>query len=195
MLAQTGDGMDISKYLPMIESPALKSFLAALVVVCIAAMLYSVASRAFVLAERRGALLRPVAKLLRLLLRWFALILTLLLVLGELGILQNVWAAMLAILTMVAIGFVAVWSMLSNISSTLLILIYQPFRIGDHIEVPSDDLQGEVINLNLFFTTIREESGALIQLPNNTFFQKPIRRTRGNKKVDLYEQFVSKEPQ
>jgi len=44
------------------------------------------------------------------------------------------------------------------------------------------------------FTILRADNGDMIQIPNNTFFQKSIRRTPGEKKIDLYEQLVKEDP-
>jgi hypothetical protein len=41
---------------------------------------------------------------------------------------------------------------------------------------------------------LREDSGDLIQVANNSFFQKPFRRTAGKQKVDLYDQLLKEEP-
>jgi small-conductance mechanosensitive channel len=35
----------------------------------------------------------------------------------------------------VALGFVAAWSILSNATSAVLVLILRPFRIGDTVEL------------------------------------------------------------
>jgi small-conductance mechanosensitive channel len=114
-----------------------------------------------------------------------------LLVLQELGVLHNVWTAILAVMAMVAIGFIAVWSILSNVLSTFLILLYRPFRIGDQIRVPSDGLEGKVVDLNLMFTTLKNENDGFIQIPNNQFFQKAICRIQTDEKeVSLYDQLI-----
>ena len=110
------------------------------------------------------------------------------LLLSVFGVLESVWAAFLAVIAMVAIGFVAVWSVLSNAFCTLMLLIYQPFQIGDRIIIPADSLEGEVSDLNLMYTTLRGAEGDIIQIPNNQFFQKAIRRIPGKKDTDLYEQ-------
>ena len=140
----------------------------------------------------KGGVAEPVVRLLRLFLRWFFVGLILLLVMQQLGVLQNVWSALIAVMAMIAVGFVAVWSILSNILSTLLILLYKPFRIGEFIQIPSDSLSGKVEDLNLMYTTLRDEDGYQVQIPNNLFFQKALRRKPGDEDVDLYEQLSKK---
>lgn len=156
-------------------------------IVVIGAVFYLLTRRGIGLLVK-GGLAEPVARVLRIFLRWTLVTIVGLIVLQELNILHNVWSALVATMAMVAVGFIAVWSILSNILSTLLILLYRPFKIGDDIEIPSESLSGTVEDLNLMFTTLKAEDGQLIQIPNNLFFQKPIRRRQGDARIDLFEQ-------
>ncbi len=99
------------------------------------------------------------------------------------------FAVLGGLLALLGIGFVAVWSILSNVLCTLLLLTVRPFRIGDEVELPPDPLRGRVVDLNLFFTTLQAPDGRLVQLPNNLFFQRAIIRRRAEVGVSLGEQF------
>ncbi|MFW6241937.1 MAG: mechanosensitive ion channel family protein, partial [Thermodesulfobacteriota bacterium] len=86
--------------------------------------------------EREEFLTPAIVVVLRLALKWLLFVFGLLLALQQTGVsLNNVWTTLSAVLTLVAVGFVAVWSILSNFLCTLILLIFQPFRIGDEIEV------------------------------------------------------------
>ena len=154
-------------------------------------VVYSLMKRGLKLLAERGALAVPLIRLFRLFMRWTVVSVVILLVLQELGILHNVWTGLLTIMAMVAAGFVAVWSILSNILSTLLILVYRPFRIGDEIKIPSDVLEGKVVDLNLMFTTLETDENQLVQIPNNQFFQKATIRIKTEQKdISLYDQLI-----
>ncbi len=168
--------------------PMAKQILSPVAVISICGIIYALARRGLSAMQTRRALAPPVVTLLKILLRWTFMLLVIFFLLSAFGILENVWAAFLAIIAMVAVGFVAVWSVLSNVFCTLLLLIYKPFQIGDHIVIPADSLEGEVTDLNLMYTTLAGEDGVIIQIPNNQFFQKAIRRIPGEKIKDLYEQ-------
>lgn len=99
------------------------------------------------------------------------------------------FAALGGLLALIGIGFVAVWSTLSNVLCTLLLLTVRPFRVGDELELVPDPIRGRVVDLNLFFTTLQAEDGRLIQLPNNLFFQRVVVRRRAEVGVTLGEQF------
>lgn len=96
----------------------------------------------------------------------------------SLGIdLQGLWSTLVAALSLVAIGFVAMWSILSHMLASILIVVFRPFEVGDRIEVVGDDpLVGEVVDLNPVYTTLRAEDGGTLQVPNNLFFQKAVKR-------------------
>lgn len=166
------------------------------VITLVSFLLYQVARRGLTLMLKNGKVDAPLVSTLRVLLRWTFFVVTLLLILQQVGLLQNVWAALLATIATVAIGFVAGWSILSNVFCTILILIYRPFRIGDIVELPTSDIKGnmikgEVIDLNFMYTSLKNERNEIIQVPNNTFFLQPTVRTPGNQSVSLYEQLKS----
>lgn len=112
----------------------------------------------------------------------------LLLILEQLGVSATVlWTAMTGFLAVAAIAFFAGWSVLSNTFCTLLIVTTRPFRLHDHIEVLENGekpgLRGQVIDINLIYTTLRETgpegtSDSVLQIPNSLFFQRVVRRWR-----------------
>ncbi len=115
-----------------------------------------------------------------------------LLVLAELGIeIAPLWTLVSAVFAMIAIGFVAVWSVASNVLCALMLLIYQPFKVGSAVELPVAGVRGKVVNFNLIYTTLRGEEGDLIEVPNNAFFQQPIRHREKGTCIGLEEQLTT----
>ncbi|MGV8941304.1 MAG: mechanosensitive ion channel family protein [Lysobacter sp.] len=109
----------------------------------------------------------------------------LLLILERLGVSGTVlWTAFTGFAAVGAVAFFAAWSVLSNIFCTALILTTRPFRLNDHIEVlESGDkpgLKGRVVDINLIYTTLQETidgaESSVLQIPNNQFFQRSVRR-------------------
>ncbi len=91
--------------------------------------------------------------------------------------LQGLWSTLVPVLSLVAIGFVAMWSILSHMLASILIVIFRPFEVGDRVEIVGDDsVVGEVTDLNPVYTTLRAEDGGTLQVPNNLFFQKALKR-------------------
>ena len=89
--------------------------------------------------------------------------------LGTLGI--NVSAIIAGLgLTGFAVGF-ALKDTISNLLSGILILLYQPFKIGSSIRVSG--LEGSVVSIDLRYTELNSE-GNRILIPNSKLFIDPI---------------------
>lgn len=90
------------------------------------------------------------------------------------------WTAFTGFAAVGAVAFFAAWSVLSNLFCTLLIVVTRPFRMHDRIEVLENGekpgLKGEVVDINMVYTTLLEEGGTTLQVPNNLFFQRTTRR-------------------
>jgi len=80
------------------------------------------------------------------------------------------------ILTVLGIAFFAQWSLLSNITSSLILFFNHPLKLGDTIKVLDKDypFEGEVIELTYFFIYLKTKSGETITVPNSLIFQKSI---------------------
>ncbi len=90
------------------------------------------------------------------------------------------WTAFTGFAAVGAVAFFAAWSVLSNLFCTVLIVVMRPFRLHDRIELLENGekpgLKGHVIDINMVYTTLLEEGGTTLQVPNNLFFQRTTRR-------------------
>jgi len=107
-----------------------------------------------------------------------------LIVIGFLSLLQalnvpigNLWAAISAVAALVAIGFVAVWSILSHVTAWLILLFQRPFRPGETVQFGDEEYAAKVVRYGTFFTTVEDADGGFSRIPNNLFFQKRFRVT------------------
>lgn len=119
--------------------------------------------------------------------KWVLVAVVVLLSLGFFGVsVGTLWAALSGVLALVALGFVAVWSVLSNVLCSVLLIIFPPFRIGDEIEIQEPtanfSVKGKVVSINMLMTSLEisddsaADSGAnIMRVPNNIFFQKYVR--------------------
>ncbi len=146
------------------------------VILLLAGVIYFVMSRLIRVAVRTTHLDDSIGATLRTVLRWITVLLTGAAILNHWDVLQNFWAAATAAVTLVAVGFVAVWSVLSNVLCSLILLATRTFRVGDHITLEGDAATGTVREINLTHTTLRDEDGHLFHIPNNLFFQKVVKR-------------------
>ena len=148
------------------------------VLVVVAAFLaWRVCAKALATMERRSSLSTGVMTPIRLVVRHGITLIAALLLISAYGIpVGNFWTFVSTVLGLVAIGFVAVWSVLSNLSATVFLLGLKPFKVGDYIRITGEDVKGEVIDINLMFTTLKTARGDVFTVPNNQFFQKSIVR-------------------
>ena len=98
------------------------------------------------------------------------LILAIITILGTLGINVSALVAGLG-LTGFALGF-ALKDIISNLLSGLLILLYRPFVIGDHIKISG--FEGKVIEIDLRYTKL-EQNGNILLIPNSKLFVQIIK--------------------
>ena len=110
-----------------------------------------------------------IAKVLAGIVKNIMLIVGLITALGTLGV--NISAIVAGLgLTGFAFGF-AFKDMLSNFISGILIFIYEPFKLGDTLEV--EGKTGKVIDINLRYVTIETENQKVL-IPNSISVSKVI---------------------
>ncbi len=161
----------------------------AVVVVVGGMILINIINRGLVTMATNANLPKLALNPLRTVIRYLVAVGVLFLVLTLFGYNVNGLLTMLTgVAAMVAVGFVAVWSVLSNFLCTFVLILFKPFSVGDELEIPADKVQGRVVDLSLLFTTLRTPDGANYLIPNNMFFQRIMLRRRGEKPVELGEQ-------
>jgi small-conductance mechanosensitive channel len=102
----------------------------------------------------------------------------------------GLWTLLVSAAAIVGVGFLATWTMISNVTASLFISLWHPFHLGDTIEILPENFSGRVIDRNLMFVVVREKSGAVIQIPNNLFFQKMF-KVSGSSDKTLFEEYES----
>ncbi len=90
------------------------------------------------------------------------------------GDLNNLWVSIGSILGVIAIGFFAIWSILSNIVAGIIIYTINPFKITDTLVLVEKQVTGKVKDIGLIYTTLEDEEG-IFTIPNNLFFQQVVK--------------------
>ncbi len=78
----------------------------------------------------------------------------------------------------IGVAMFAQWSILSNITGSIIIFFAFPYRIGDRIKVldKDDDITGVITEIGLFHLHILTDEGETIHYPNNLILQKAVRK-------------------
>lgn len=81
-----------------------------------------------------------------------------------------------SVLTLVGVGLFANWSIVSNITASVILFFFFPFKIGSKVKIVDGDnsAEGEVLGVSLFSIQIRRADGQEIYYPNNLAIQKSI---------------------
>jgi len=81
-----------------------------------------------------------------------------------------------SVLTVMGIAFFAQWSILSNITASLILFFNHPLKIGDTIKVLDKEypFEGEIVDLTYFFVYVKISGTETLTIPNNVLLQKAI---------------------
>ena len=80
-----------------------------------------------------------------------------------------------SIFAVIGVALFAQWSILSNITASLIIFFAFPYRVGDAVRIVDDeeDLSGIIEEISLFHVLIRRNDD-LITYPNSLILQKAV---------------------
>ncbi|MFY9242551.1 MAG: mechanosensitive ion channel domain-containing protein [Polaribacter sp.] len=82
-----------------------------------------------------------------------------------------------SLLTILGIAFFAQWSILSNVTASLILFVNYPVKIGDSITILEKDnnVTGEIKDIGAFFITLKTPEKELVTIPNSVILQKNIK--------------------
>ncbi|MDH5360500.1 MAG: mechanosensitive ion channel family protein [Gammaproteobacteria bacterium] len=171
----------------------LPNLVIAILVLLLAVLVNKLLSRGLNKVAERGYIHEQLRITTAFTLRWIVILITTISVMGLFGLsVSSIWAAFSALFVLLGIGFVAVWSVLSNMLCSVLLVIFAPFRMGEEIEIQdpaaSIIISGKVVSINLMHTTLihdNEGQEEIIKVPNNFFFQKYVRRVPNKRTISI----------
>lgn len=86
-----------------------------------------------------------------------------------------------SIVTIVGVGLFATWSIVSNITASVILFFFFPFKIGSKVRIVDGDnsADGVVASLSLFSIKLIRDDGSEIFYPNNMAIQRSIIDLKG----------------
>jgi small-conductance mechanosensitive channel len=83
-----------------------------------------------------------------------------------------------SIITVMGVAFFAQWSILSNITSSLILFFNNPLKIGETVQILDKeyDIEGELIDISFFFMYIKTKENHLVTIPTSVVLAKTIVR-------------------
>lgn len=90
--------------------------------------------------------------------------------LGELSIIFS------STFAVIGVALFAIWSILSNVTSGIIMFFSFPYRIGDKIKIHDKDMPIEAVieDIRAFHLHLRDDGGELTTYPNNLILQKAV---------------------
>lgn len=81
-----------------------------------------------------------------------------------------------SIFAVVGVALFAQWSILSNVTASMIIFFSFPYRVGDRIKVldKDDDMSGIIDEISMFHVILRRPDGNFITYPNTLILQKAV---------------------
>ncbi|MHA7058514.1 mechanosensitive ion channel domain-containing protein [Aquimarina sp. M1] len=81
-----------------------------------------------------------------------------------------------SVLAVLGVGFFAQWSILSNLTASVILFFSHPVRIGDRIRIIDKDFDwtGEVKDITGFYLFMKTDDGKNITIPTSLIMQKGI---------------------
>ncbi len=81
-----------------------------------------------------------------------------------------------SVFAVIGIGLFAIWSILSNVTSGIIMFFNFPYKVGDKIEIHDKDFPIKAIieDIRAFQLHLRLENGDLVTYPNNLILQKAV---------------------
>lgn len=79
-----------------------------------------------------------------------------------------------SIFTVVGVGLFANWSILSNMTASVILFFFFPYRIGSRIRIQDGDnsIEGLILDITMFYIEIETEDSNIVSFPNNLAMQK-----------------------
>ncbi|MDE6840347.1 MAG: mechanosensitive ion channel [Oscillospiraceae bacterium] len=166
-----------------IQNITASNIFSAVLAIVISLVLIKVLTKVLERALGRSKLDVPLQTLLRNLLRGALWSVTVIIVLGCLGIEVT---SLVAVLSVVGLAFsLALQNFLSNMAGGMQILASHPFNLGDFVD--AGGCSGTVTEIGIFYTKLTTPDNKLVQLPNSTIVSANITNfsTQSTRRVEL----------
>jgi small-conductance mechanosensitive channel len=89
----------------------------------------------------------------------------------------------------VGVALFAQWSILSNVTASIIIFFNFPARIGDKIKIVDGDnsVEGIIREISLFQIELVDSDENIVFYPNNLILQKPVVKLKNNTVISKVE--------
>ncbi|MCZ2721756.1 mechanosensitive ion channel [Marinomonas sp. 15G1-11] len=81
-----------------------------------------------------------------------------------------------SVFAVIGVALFAQWSILSNITASLLIFFGFPYRVGDWVKIcdKDEDITGHIVEISTFHVILQRLNGDIVTYPNSLILQKAV---------------------
>ncbi len=94
-----------------------------------------------------------------------------------------------SVFAVLGIALFAIWSILSNVTSGIIMFFSFPYKVGDKIQIHDKDFPIEAVieDIRAFQLHLRLDNGDLVTYPNNLMLQKAVTLVEKNALIDNFD--------
>mgnify|MGYP000126755239 CR=1 FL=1 len=76
----------------------------------------------------------------------------------------------------IGVAFFAQWSILSNVTASIIVFFFFPYRVGDNVKIVDGEnsIAGRIYEISLFHVMLKNENNEIMTYPNSMVFQKAV---------------------
>lgn len=81
-----------------------------------------------------------------------------------------------SVFAVVGVALFAQWSIVSNVTASVIVFFFFPYKVGDYVRILDGDntIEGRLKEITLFHVILSAEDGMLSTFPNSLVFQKAV---------------------
>lgn len=102
---------------------------------------------------------------------------------------EDITVVFTSVFAVIGIAMFAIWSILSNVTSGVIMFFNFPYKVGDKIEIHDKDfpIKGIIEDIRAFQLHLRLDNGDLVTYPNNLMLQKAVTLVKKDAIEDLLD--------
>lgn len=88
-------------------------------------------------------------------------------------------------IAILGIAFFAYWSILSNVTASIFVFFFFPYRVGDYVKIldGENSVEGSINEITLFHVVLNDDRGVITTYPNSLVFQKAVQIKQREKQL------------
>lgn len=94
-----------------------------------------------------------------------------------------------SVFAVLGVALFAQWSILSNVTASMIVFFFFPYRVGDYVRIidGENSVEGVIQEISLFHVILSDKTNRVVTYPNAMVFQKAVMITRQSVDEEMLE--------